>query len=122
MLDAIEQYDLEIEQIAVQHDDYSLFNSLPGAGPSLTPGLMVAFGEQRERYTLAAELQKYSGIAPVTEHSGKKHWIHWRWQCPTFLRQTFVEWAARGLSDSCPRTNSPHRTNYTDRCRTILSS
>jgi len=100
MLDAIEQYDLEIEQIAVQHDDYALFNSLPGAGPSLTPRLMVAFGEQRERYKCAAELQKYSGIAPVTEHSGKKHWVHWRWQCPTFLRQTFVEWAAHTISES----------------------
>lgn len=36
----------------------------------------------------------YAGIAPVTESSGKQHWVHWRMQCPTFLRQTFVEWAA----------------------------
>lgn len=100
MLDAIEQYDLEIERIAKQHDDYALFNSLPGAGPSLTPRLMVAFGERRERFKSAADVQKYSGIAPVTEHSGKKHWLHWRWQCPTFLRQTFVEWAAQTINKS----------------------
>jgi hypothetical protein len=30
----------------------------------------------------------------VTERSGKKSWGHWRLQGPTFLRQTFVEWAA----------------------------
>ena len=30
----------------------------------------------------------------MTERSGKKAWVHWRLQCPKFLRQTFVEWAA----------------------------
>jgi hypothetical protein len=32
-------------------------------------------------------------VAPVLERSGNKCWIHWRLACPTFLRQTFVEWA-----------------------------
>lgn len=100
MLDSIKQYDAEIEKVATQHTDYTLFSALPGAGPSLAPRLLVAFGEQRERYQNAAELQKYSGVAPVTERSGKKHWVHWRWQCPTFLRQTFVEWAAQTINKS----------------------
>jgi len=30
---------------------------------------------------------------PVTERSGKKSWVHWRWGAPRFLRQTFIEWA-----------------------------
>jgi len=100
VLDIIEQYDNEIEKISKQHDDYAIFDSLPGAGPILTPRLMVAFGEQRERFKNASDIQKYSGVAPVTEQSGKKHWIHWRWQCPTFLRQTFVEWAAKTINKS----------------------
>ena len=29
----------------------------------------------------------------MTESSGKQKWIHWRWACPKFLRQTFHEWA-----------------------------
>jgi hypothetical protein len=29
-----------------------------------------------------------------------KHWVHWRWQCPTFLSQTFVEWAAQTINKS----------------------
>ncbi len=37
MLDAIEQYDSEIERIAKQHADYDIFNSLPGTGSALTP-------------------------------------------------------------------------------------
>ena len=39
----------------------------------------------------------YAGIAPVTESSGKKRWVHWRLRCPKFLRQTFVEWAAKTI-------------------------
>jgi hypothetical protein len=61
----------------------------------------VAFGEQRERDTSAAELQKYAGIAPVTERRGKKSWGHWRLQCTTFLRQTFVAWAAESTRHAC---------------------
>ncbi|MBT5031704.1 MAG: IS110 family transposase [Proteobacteria bacterium] len=99
-LQAIRRYDDAIAELAPQHPDYALFSPLPGAGPSLAPRLLVAFGEQRERFANAAELQKYSGIAPVTERSGKKHWVHWRWQCPTFLRQTFIEWAAQTINKS----------------------
>ena len=99
-LSSIKRFDEEIAELAPQHPDFELFSSLPGAGPSLAPRLLVAFGEQRERYKSAAEVQKYSGIAPVTERSGKKSWVHWRWQCPTFLRQTFVEWAAQTINKS----------------------
>lgn len=72
-LASIRRYDDEIAGIATTHSDYDLFASLPGAGPSLAPRLLVAFGEQRERFNSADELQKYSGVAPVTERSGKKH-------------------------------------------------
>lgn len=99
-LEGIKQFDQEIEKIACQHADYALFSALPGAGPSLAPRLLVAFGEQRARYPSAADLQKYAGVAPVTERSGKKHWVHWRWECPTFLRQTFTEWAAQTINKS----------------------
>lgn len=100
ILNAIKDFDSQIESIATKHPDYALFRALPGAGPSLAPRLLVAFGEQRERFNSAEALQKYSGIAPVTERSGKKQWVHWRLQCPTFLRQTFVEWAAQTINKS----------------------
>ena len=73
---------------------------MPGAGPVFAPRLLAAFGEQRERYASAAAVQKYAGIAPVTERSGKQCWVHWRLQCPTFLRQTFVEWTAQSIPHS----------------------
>ncbi len=99
-LDAIEAFDHAIAQRAQRHPDFPLFQALPGAGPVFASRLLVAFGEQRERYTSAAALQKYAGVAPVTERSGKKAWVHWRLQCPKFLRQTFVEWAAESIRHS----------------------
>jgi transposase len=99
-LQAIERFDVEIASVSETLPDYALFRALPAAGVTLAPRLLAAFGEQRERYASAAEIQKYSGIAPVTESSGKKHWVHWRLQCPTFLRQTFVEWAGATIPRS----------------------
>ncbi|MBC7676928.1 MAG: IS110 family transposase, partial [Rhodoferax sp.] len=94
---AIDGFDKQIAAIAPTLPDYSLFSELPGAGAVLAPRLLVAFGEQRERFRSANELQRYAGIAPVTERSGQKSWVHWRWQCPKFLRQTMVEWAAQTI-------------------------
>src|ERR671936_1310906 len=99
-LQAIADCDTTIAQHAQRHPDFPLFQALPGAGPVCAPRLLVAFGEQRERYASAAELQKYAGIAPVTARSGTKSWVHWRLQCPKFLRQTFVEWAAESIRHS----------------------
>ena len=99
-LQGIADFDNAIAQRAQEHPDFSLFDALPGAGAVFAPRLLAAFGEQRERYASAEERQKYAGIAPVTERSGKKTWVHWRLQCPKFLRQTFVEWAAESTRHS----------------------
>jgi transposase len=96
-LQAIADFDTAIAQRAQAHPDFPLLDALPGAGAVFAPRLLVAFGEQRERVPSAEELQKYAGIAPVTERSGKKSWVHWRWQGPTCLRHTFVEWAAQSI-------------------------
>lgn len=99
-LQAIERFDRAIAELAPTLPDYTLFTALPGAGAVYAPRLLAAFGERRERYTSAAEIQKYGGIAPVTEPSGKKCWGHCRLHCPKFLRQTFVEWAAQSIPHS----------------------
>lgn len=93
-LRAVKSFEQALAARAPQHPDFAIFDSFPAAGPAFAPRLLAAFGEQRERYGCAEELQRYAGVAPVTERSGKSTWVHWRWQCPTFLRQTFVEWAA----------------------------
>jgi transposase len=79
------------------HPEAALFQGLPGAGPATAPRLLAAFGTDRSRYPNASSLQKYAGIAPVKQKSGRQLWIHWRWNAPKFLRQTFVEWAGQSV-------------------------
>ena len=60
----------------------------------------MAFGSDRQRYSDASQLLQFSGIAPVTERSGKSSWVHWRWACPKFVRQSFHEFAAQTIPRS----------------------
>jgi transposase len=84
---------LKIDQCFRALPDAAWFAALPGAGEHLAPRLLAAFGEDRTRFENAQQMLGYFGIAPLKESSGKKNWVHWRWSCPIFLRQTFVEWA-----------------------------
>jgi len=90
---AIENYDQEIERVFGQHPDRVVFESFPGAGKVLAPRLLAAFGADRDRFQTALEVQEFSGIAPVTERSGKAIWVHRRLACPKFMLQTFHEFA-----------------------------
>lgn len=84
-----------IKSAFAAHPEAPLFRDLPGAGRQLAPRLCVAFGTDRSVYPDPASLQKYAGLAPVREKSGQQVWTHWRWHAPTFLRQSFVEWAGQ---------------------------
>jgi transposase len=97
LTESIERYDQQIASLFGQHDDSTLFGSFPGAGPSLAPRLLAAFGSDRGRFEFAAEMQQLAGIAPVTEKSGTGIWIHWRLACSKFLRQTFHEFAGQSI-------------------------
>lgn len=90
---AIKRFDQELETAFQQHPDHELYESFPGAGPVMEPRLLAAMGSDRSRFETAEEIQKFSGIAPVTKKSGKMHYVHRRYACPKFLRQTFHEWA-----------------------------
>jgi len=94
---AIGDLEKKIEQAAKQQSDWELFHSFPGAGDALTPRIMVTMGTRRERFDSASDVQCTVGIAPVKEASGNSQWVHMRWACPKFQRQTFHEWAACSL-------------------------
>lgn len=97
LIENIETYDEQIKQFFRKHPDRPVFESFPGAGSALAPRLLAVFGVDRERWSSAAEIQTFSGIAPVTERSGKSCWVHWRFGCPKFVRQTFHEFAGSSL-------------------------
>jgi hypothetical protein len=66
-LAVIDVFDEQIAALARTPPSFVLFDSLPHAGLDLTPRLLAAFGEQRERFRSAVELQQYASIAPVNE-------------------------------------------------------
>lgn len=95
---ALKEYDAQIEKLFRTHADAALWESFPGAGPTLAPRLCCAFGSERSRYENAAAIQQYSGTAPVTERSGQnQYWVHRRWARPHFVHQTFWEYAKQSL-------------------------
>lgn len=97
---AIAQFEKQSEALFANHPDHELFSSFPGAGPIIAPRLLTAMGADRSRYSAASEVQQFSGIAPVTERSGKSTWVHWRLACPKFVRQSFHEYARMSILQS----------------------
>lgn len=89
----IEVLEREVESAMKKHPDAKLFTKLPGAGAALAPRLLVALGSDRERWADASELGSYSGILPVTRQSGKTKHVTRRRACPSYLKQTFHEFA-----------------------------
>jgi len=98
--ETIKEYDDEITARFSQHEDSDIFASFPGAGPTMAPRLLAAFGSDRERFDSADEVNRTTGVAPVFEGSGDYRWLHWRFKCSKFLRQTFVEWAGQSIKQS----------------------
>jgi transposase len=79
------------------HQDHDLFASLPGAGPVLAPRLLASMGSERQRFASARNLQRFSGIAPITKQSGATRSIHRRYRCPLFCKQSFHEYAKESI-------------------------
>jgi transposase len=100
LIESIKTFDDHIKEIFQQHKDSAIFSSLPGAGKALAPRLLTAFGSDRNRYASAQDVVKYAGIAPVTKRSGQSEWVHWRFSCSKFLRQSFVEWTGESIKYS----------------------
>jgi transposase len=87
----------QIQELYAKHPDAQIFRSLPGAGQALAPRLLAACGADRERFATAEELQRYSGIAPVTKKSGKTKLVQRRFARPKFVCQSFHEFAKSSI-------------------------
>lgn len=97
IIDEIDRFDHILAHQFASHPEHELYESFPGAGPVYAPRLLTALGTDRSRWESAADLQCHSGIAPVTEKSGKSCWVHRRLACSNFIRQTFHEFAAQSI-------------------------
>lgn len=123
MVQARAQVLRDLSQQFAAHDDYELFQSLPGAGEFLAPALLSVFGDRRERYPSPEIVQALAGTCPVTEQSGKKRVVRFRrscnhdnrWILQQFARCSIPEcvWAAAYYEEVKLRGNSD---NHAYRC------
>lgn len=81
-LSAIKEFDREIAEVCALHEDYELFQSLPGPGAVYASRLTAALGSDRQRWQSADELACLVGVAPVMERSGQSCWVRWRYLRP----------------------------------------
>jgi transposase len=104
----IKQFDERIEAGLKEHPDGHLFTALRGAGPTLAARLLCAFGSQKDRWKDADELASLSGVVPITRQSGKSKVVLQRWACPSYLKQTFHEFADSARK-WCPWSKARYR-------------
>jgi transposase len=98
--EAIARFDKAIDALTRSHEDSPIVASLPGAGPVQAARLISALGRDRSRYEHVEDVLTCTGIAPVIERSGHMTVTHFRWFCPTCLRQSFHEFARQSLQHS----------------------
>jgi hypothetical protein len=55
--------------------------------------------DQNKRFNSAQEIQIMLDCPPVTELNGQKNWVHWRWHCSKLVRQSFIEWSEKSVSE-----------------------
>jgi transposase len=83
-----------------QHPDYPIYQSLPAAGDYLEPALLAMLGDDRQRFPTPASLQALAGTCPVTQQSGKKRTVHFRYACDHLFRHIVQQWARLSIAKS----------------------
>lgn len=93
LIQDIQQYDQEIENLVKSHPDSEIFLDLKGVGTNLAARIMVEFGDDRSYYPHANAIQCQAGTAPVTRKSGKRRFAHFRRACKKPFRNTMQQFA-----------------------------
>jgi transposase len=97
VIDAIKEYDSELDKLLKQHQYTELLLSLPPVSNTLAASLIGQFSEREEFFATANILQNYGGTTPITIQSGKKRIVVFRKACNKFLRYTFHNLAFASL-------------------------
>jgi transposase len=90
----------QLGQLFNQHHDAFIFASLPGAGELLAPVLLAKFGDHRQRFPTAANVQALAGTCPVTKRSGKKKIVKFRRGCDKEFRRIAQQFAYASVQKS----------------------
>lgn len=66
----INEFENQIKQTSMNHPDFEIFLSFPGAGEITSARLIALFGDNRDMYSDASIIQAIAGTSPVTEITG----------------------------------------------------
>jgi transposase len=91
------EYDRAMGEPFGQHEDSALFGSLPGAGRRRAPRLFAEWGDDRARFSSAAQLQALAGTAPVVVQSRTSRRVRQRTGCVKPLRAALYQLARESL-------------------------
>ncbi len=93
LIEAIAEYDREIERLFASHPDSAIFTSLPGSGAKLAPRLLAEWGDDRARYEDASSVQALAGTSPVAYQSGQYSRARKRSACSKPFRDALYQFA-----------------------------
>jgi len=83
----------EMVLITKNHELGKVFYSLPGSGDVMSAKLLAVMGDNKELYRSSAEVQAYTGIAPIVKRSGKSFRVIFRKACNRAYRDTLTWFA-----------------------------
>jgi transposase len=82
------------------HPDAFIFQSLPVQGELLPPSLLVKFGDHRDRFPCAGDVQALAGTCPATAKSGQRRRVYFRQACDKEFRRIIQQFARLSIGRS----------------------
>jgi transposase len=98
LIQAIEDYEEQIQQVMGEIPHGDIFRSLPGADYLLGAKLLVLYGSNE--FSSHSEVGSFYGTVPYTSRSGKSVHVRFRVGCNKFGRGTFHQLAYTSLRKS----------------------
>jgi len=83
----------KMAQITSAHALGKVFSSLPGSGEVMSAKLLALMGDNKKLYGDSAEVQAYTGVAPIVKRSGKSFRVVFRHACNKAHRETLTWFA-----------------------------
>ena len=96
----IKELEAELTSHFEQHPDAEIYRSLPGLGVVLGARVLVAFGDDPERYESAKSRRNYAATSPLTVASGRKRTVKARFVRNRRLSDAADRWALCSLQAS----------------------
>jgi transposase len=107
----------ELQKLYRQHPRYAIFASIPGTGRLIGPGLLAKFGDDTQRFPSPASAQALAGTCPVTQRSGKRRQVKFRWSCDKEWRHLCHLWAVSLVNNTKSPIAIAYYTEILPRCK-----